>query len=317
MYSKRIKLAPTLLVFMFTRLLTPAVLFFSFCVQGNESQNRASNKLEPEISIEQYNLKIEADLFRSYSKFKSEWMTFLNNKTDIIPDNLTPAWARKATEEYLYLSGGLKAKFALASQQNNFGFTLKKPIDEPMRKAGFHRTHRSIFIDIQQMNANEWLMTFVHEVAHSLDSELIGALDIYNNEKYIIFLHQLGQKNIKLSELDMRQRQYLDNWLMAGLNRGFLAEYRAWLLTYVIYNEGLKDSTFKNITWLDQLVATKPIAENINSHILKQLSKSWSNPTAGVFSYPFVQSALLELRKKIETNPGLVKMGYIKKLVDI
>jgi len=266
-------------------------------------------------SIEEFNAQVEAREQTHYQKFQSVWFAFLENKTQQIPSDLTPAFVRKATENFLTMTGGLKAKFAQASRTNDFVFTLTKPDDDPYRKASFHRSHRSIFMDLETVESKEWLILFVHEVAHSLDSELLDALPIYNDEAYIKELSAYGKANGTLSNLPLQDRKRLDNWLLAGLNRGFLAEYRAWLLTLVIYEEGLRDGTFSPSPWLEQLKNSKSKNDNMRTHILRYLSPSWTDPTEEIFEHPFIQEALRNLRRKLNADPSLVKLGAIEKLL--
>ena len=266
-------------------------------------------------TIEEFNrqeAKVQQEEQNSFDIF---WFGILKNKSEIPHKQFRPSRLRRSTENFLYNTGGLKAKFAEASRSNTYGFTLTRPDDENSRKAGFHRSRKSIFMDIGQMTSNEWLMIFVHEVSHSLDSELINSLDIYNNEVLVKYFSELGAKNTALTELSKNDRELLNTWLMAGLNRGFLAEYRAWLLTYLIYDEGLKDGTFAPIDWLENLKNSKPAGLDVRVYILRSLSPDWTDPVDGIFAHQFIKDALRQLRQRIFNNPLEVKMDDIEKLI--
>ncbi len=250
--------------------------------------------------------------------FQTAWSHFLKNQgpKPTREKKYTSACLR-GTWNYLIETGGLKEKLARASEKRPFGFSLSRPIDEPNtnRTGSFHRLRRSIFVDLDKLGANEWLMIFVHEVAHSLDSELIDSLSIYNNEALIKYFADLGKKNTQLVDVSKSDRKNLDTWLTAGLNRGFLAEYRAWLLTFLIYEEGLKDGTFLPIDWLENLKKNRPAGLDIRIYILQSLSPDWVDPTEGIFSNQFIRDALTQLRQKIYNNPLMVEMGYIENLL--
>lgn len=275
------------------------------------------------ISIAEYNQQRQSAKKAEYDKFKLEWFAFLRKNSNARPKSINAAWARSATEEFLIESGGLKARLALASQKNQFAMTFTRPVEESHRVAGFHRTRRSIFMDINQMTSNDWLIVFIHEVAHSLDSELVDSLEQYNDFNYIDELIRLGAKNTSFSELNDSERQKLDSWLMAGLNRGFLSEYRAWLLTYLIYEEGIKDGTLTEVNWLQALKQNKPVEMKTTYYILRYLSPSWKDPVGGQvaygkinpFAYDYVKAALKELRIKIDENPEIVKLGQIGHII--
>lgn len=270
---------------------------------------------EDVLTIKEYNERLWGEKNLKYQNFNQAWFSFLKRKTHQVPIELSPSWARKSTEEYLKTTGGLKKRFAEASQKNTYGFTFKRPDDDPLRTASYHRTYRSIFIEVEKTSANAWLLRFVHEVAHSLDSELYDSLDIYNNENFVKTLIQLGDRNASLSELSPFVRTQLDQWLLAGLNRGFLSEYRAWLTTLLIYEEGLADQSFTEDDWLENIKRIRPDNVSMQDHLFRFLSPSWSDPREGIFSFPFIQEALTELRQKLDANPSLVKLGDLGELL--
>jgi hypothetical protein len=171
-------------------------------------------------------------------------------------------------------------------------------------------------MNIEQMTANEWLIFFVHEVAHSLDSELLAALPIYNDETYIKELAAYGKSNGRLADLSKSEQQRLENWLIAGLNRGFLAEYRAWLLTEAIYEESRQQGILSSSAWLEELRNSKPANSSMRDYVLHYLSSSWVDPTEGIFSYPFIQQALLRIRQKLVADPSSVNLGAIGHLLN-
>lgn len=267
------------------------------------------------LTIKEFNDRREAAANFHYQEFKAAWFGFLKGTTPAAPTTADPAWARRATEEYLLTTGNLKSRLARASQNNNYGFTLQQPEDDMVRIASFHRGQKSIYMNADRMSANEWLITFVHEVAHSLDSELVASLDIFNDKNLTRELADLGRQGMLLKDLSADDRVRLDRWLLAGLNRGFLTEYRAWFLTFMVYEEGLKDGTFSKVEWLEKLKSTRPERTSIQTHIFRFLSSSWTDPSEGLFTYPFIQQALSEIREKLYQNPERVSLGEIGKLI--
>lgn len=270
----------------------------------------SSYGLAQSLSVADFNAQLAEEAHQVYTQFREQWILFLKEKSTL-PKLVTPASARKATEEYLASTGGLKQKLAQASSQNQFGFTFKRPVDDPIRSASYHRAYNSIFIDIENVSPQAWLVRFVHEIAHSLDSEMYASLKVYNDEEFLKNLEVYGEKKVALKSLDAVTRKKLDQWLIAGLNRGLLGEYRAWLVTLLIYNEGLQDGTFSEMKWLEEIKKSQPVGVSLSVHLFRYLSPSWIDPTEGWFAYEYIQQALLELRQKLLDDPTQIKMGQL------
>lgn len=296
--------------------ITPLLLLGSVAFTMSIGHTHTQQQPQP-ISITEFNQIQEQERQRDYQEFKTQWFKYLRGEISYKDQFKTtsPYLVRRATEDYLIVSGGLKSRFALASKNNTFGLTFKRPVDEHQRKASFHRITRSIFMDIDQMSANEWLVLFIHEVAHTLDSELIEAIAIYNNKDTFDRWTEFGNKNISLNQLDADTRTLLDQWLTAGLNRGFLSEYRAWLMTYLVYEEALKDGLIKPDPWLEDLKKNKPQGLDIQTYIFRHLSSSWIDPSDYIFKHTFIQQALKELRIKLYNDPHLIKLGQFEKII--
>lgn len=207
------------------------------------------------------------------------------------------------TLKKLLVSGGNKAEFAKKIQKKTispFRLTGHFREDSPTEKAGgFHRGHGSIFMNFTKIPPAEWEIYFIHEFAHSLDSELLNSITPFANVELIQSFYT-ATKNNSWSE---EQKQQLTAWLLHGLNRGFLAEYRAWTVTFALYLEGLRDGTFKKIRWMDDILSHQQPGESLKSFILRYLSPHFTDPQKGPFSSPQVQESLKVLRQELLTNP--------------
>ncbi len=82
-------------------------------------------------------------------------------------------------------SGGAKAALAQIIGDSKFQlfrlvghFKVDSDQDElEDQRAGFHRGRRSIFMDFTQIEPNDWLLIFVHEILHEVDRWLEAALN--------------------------------------------------------------------------------------------------------------------------------------------
>jgi hypothetical protein len=295
--------------------LTRALLFFALSIGVSAASTSHAEGPPPYLTIEEFNQRRAEEKARRYLLFQEDWFHYLKGEKTDLPTSLPPAWVRQATEELLISSGGLKAAFGRASRENTYGFTLTRPSDDPSREASFHRAYQSIFTDIHVSDRNHWFLNFIHEVAHSLDSELRDAIDIYRDPDMHEWLKN-ENSDVRLEELSPTERARLDRWLLAGLNRGFLAEYRAWLLTYHVYEEGLQDGTFKPDPVWEALKASCPQGTEMRTHLLRTLSPEWVDPAIGPFKPYFIREALKALREKLDANPALVNLGAMAPLID-
>lgn len=210
---------------------------------------------------------------------------------------------KSETLKKLLVSGGNKAEFAKKIQNKTispFRLTGHFREDSPTEKAGgFHRGHGSIFMNFTKIPPSEWEIYFIHEFAHSLDSELLKSITPFTNVELIQSFYTATKNNSWSQE----QKRQLTSWLLHGLNRGFLAEYRAWTVTFALYQEGLQDGTFNKIQWMEDILSHQGPQESLRSFILRYLSPRFSDPQKGPFSSPQVQAELKKLRQELLTNP--------------
>lgn len=200
-------------------------------------------------------------------------------------------------------SGGQKALFAQKVRGRDFqifrltGHFRQDSPDE--KKGGFHRGSGSIFINFEKVPADEWLVIFIHEFAHGLDSELVKSLNVYANPIWIRQFTELAINDVPVERWPEEARQNLHIWLRVGLNRGYLAEYRAWATTFALYIEGLADGTFKKVDWLEEILQQKHQQESLRQFTLRFLSPGFEDPTYGPFQYPVIQKELKKVRQEL------------------
>lgn len=172
-------------------------------------------------------------------------------------------------------------------------------------KAGFHRADKSIFMDISKISRSEWMVILVHELSHSLDSEMNKSIPIYNNEAAVQKFVKWSQAGRHFQELNPREQQELSQWLEAGLSRGLFAEYRAWWATVQVYNAGLKDKLWEKIEWLEDLQS---------GSLYLNLDKNFKDPTESVFKNPLFQEGLAIVREKYRKDPAQLELGILDSL---
>jgi len=167
--------------------------------------------------------------------------------------------------------------------------------DLPYR-GGFHRGQKSVFLNFDLISPNEWYIIFIHEFSHYMDDELRSSTDIYNRKDDVKRIAEAVRSSGCLQDLSPEIRSLLDSWLIAGLNRGFLAEYRAWTKTIDLYLEGLKINSWQEIPLLESFLSSYDQDENLSSYVFKKLDRQFADPNEGIFSLKIIQETLSIVR---------------------
>lgn len=298
-----------------------ASFLFLFVLQLNEFSLADSQQDDLFKQYAIYSNHIDQLKEQDLNNDKDKWLKFLNESDELGLNfnNRNIRAAKIATLEYLDNQGGKFEKLSKAlSELTLLPMTFTRPIDEASseRNAAFDRGKRSIFIDLKKFSRTEWLKAFIHEGIHRLDGELDKSISIFSDRKTKEFIKSKGKKDTPLSELSYFERRKLDKWLIAGLNRGFLAEYRAWLLTFVLYKEARKSRSIGVNEWLENLMQNQDPEIDDDIYIYRALSSHWTDPKSGLFKYEFVKEALSKLRSKLYENPKLVELGFIGEILE-
>lgn len=120
----------------------------------------------------------------------------------------------------------------------------------------------ALFLNAFALKPDEWMMIWLHEVIHYLDRRL---------ETAIVESDSLGED---LSKAKGSAGGYpadkVERWVKLGLDRTFWAEYRAWLLTFKIYEE-TKSSLTAPISWLETALSFKGKDESLEDYTFRLL----------------------------------------------
>jgi hypothetical protein len=207
-------------------------------------------------------------------------------------------------------SKSIRQFIALVDRRSNGGLDLTirltghgfgpRPVN---KKAGYHRADQTIFMDIEAIGVNEWLVILIHELSHYLDPQVFQSLKAFSDPLLVKSIVAASQRTNQLYELSSEERQNLDQWLMAGLNLGLLAEYRAWAVTALLYDEGLHEGLWQPIDWMVNFRSAIGRASDPWSGVLGYLDQHGLNPGHSLFSWALVQNALNEKRAALVAHP--------------
>ena len=189
-------------------------------------------------------------------------------------------------------------------------------VDLGDRAAGFHRGRQSLFMDFQTIPPEEWLFIFVHELTHRLDPELSRAIRDYGDSRAFRQGFDLQSQVDRGEPVTSSERESLRTLLMAGLNRGLLAEYRSWTFCLSVYRSGERAGLWKNISWVSDILSLQKPLESVSAFTFRFLDPRFKDPEAtGFFSLPIVRSELLEIRSQLRSSFRAPSLGALGKLL--
>lgn len=176
--------------------------------------------------------------------------------------------------------------------------------EEKDRIAGVFRGSNSLFMNFEKIPSGDWIFLLVHELAHYLDPVLHEASVTWNSRTTAQALFALGAQHASLDTLSAQERTLLREYVRAGLERGLLAEVRAWRLGLSVYEAGQRKNLWGRIAWMDELLLLKPPRQSRDAFIFSYLDKTFSDPAmTGIFSLRIVQQEYFLQRQALrKTN---------------
>jgi hypothetical protein len=145
---------------------------------------------------------------------------------------------------------------------------------------------------------DEWPLVFLHEMLHSVDPMLKNAVHEY---------------------AELSRQGMSDEALLQGLHRGFLAEWRAWVVTLELYRRGLDKGLFRSNALMEKALpsgaARKMTFNHLKQYVFTRLDKSYVDPTTGPFASPDVRARLAQLRERLRHGEVPLELGALGELL--
>ena len=181
--------------------------------------------------------------------------------------------------------------------------------------AGVHRASGSIYMDLAKIPRDQWYIIFIHEMAHKLDQDLAEAVTEYALSLGLMTELEDWARKSTLADLPAEVREDLETWLISGLNRGLWAEFRAWYVTFRLYQEGVTEGLWQPIARFDEVLASKPSESSFAKHLYAFLESRAQMPAAGPYSSPLMREAIESLLTSTRTSeahaPSLGSLGNL------
>jgi len=174
------------------------------------------------------------------------------------------------------------------------------PTNDP---AGYKRGGQSIFMSLDKIKGSEWLLVITHELLHAIDPMLAEGTDVFGSE-LSLQVEALVKSKTNWNDLSESEKQSVDRLLFAGLERGFIAEVRAWAGTLRIYEEGRGTYFPAEISWMNSL--TQSTGPTILSRVVKALDPNFTPKTTWIFAFPMIQERMKSWRDEFRATPDVI-----------
>ncbi len=176
-----------------------------------------------------------------------------------------------------------------------------------LKFGGFHRGQNGLYINPNQLPSHQWNLIFFHEFAHALDDSLRSAVENEAKSPLIPYLERMAKKGVwtEADEEEVRTR------ILSSLDRGFAAEFRAWIVAASLYYQTEK---LPSVEWFEQILQFSSRFEPATEKIVYDfLSPRFVTEPKGVFADPRIFDVLTSIRES--WDEVLPKMGPLKKYI--
>ena len=164
---------------------------------------------------------------------------------------------------------------------------------------GLHRGDGHGFLNLATVPPNELPLIYLHEMLHALDPKVLEASRAY----------------LRGSEASRQTGDELVRWLQAGLDRGLLAEWRAWTPTVRLYLEGRNENLWQKIPRVEEIIAARRSGEALGQTVFRFLDPRFPSPCEGIFATPLVGETLKTLRDEYRAGKRPLAGGKLETLV--
>jgi hypothetical protein len=167
--------------------------------------------------------------------------------------------------------------------------------------AGYVRGLHMVVVRYNELDRASWLTIFIHELSHYLDQKLTDAVTeavaLQNAHPTItVELVQIAQKVEQKSEISPEEAALVDQWIGLALERGMMAEIRAWTRTYSLYLQLRAENLIGPVEWADTILAQKQASESMEAFCKRYFDALYAHPTDGMWSHPYLKERLEALR---------------------
>ncbi len=176
-----------------------------------------------------------------------------------------------------------------------------------LKFGGFHRGQNGLYINPNQLPSDQWNLIFFHEFAHALDDSLRNAVEKEAKSPLMPYLERMAKKAV----WDNADEEQVRAQILSSFDRGFAAEFRAWIVAASLYYQTEK---LPSVEWFEQILQFSPRFEPATEKIVYLfLSPRFVTEPKGVFGDPRIFDIVTNIREG--WDEVLPHMGPLKKYI--
>lgn len=185
------------------------------------------------------------------------------------------------------------------------------------RKAEFHRTRRSIFTDLSRIKAEEWLIIFIHEIVHWYDQQLFTSSQAFADKTVATEIFEMAKSVKYPQQLSLDQWRLVREHILHGLNRGFLAEFRAWTVTFSIYQQMKQASEQEHVEWIERILLNKWPNESMAEFVYRYLEPNFTAPKKeSIFQLELMQNSYRVVKDVLRKKNKVELLGKLSRITE-
>jgi hypothetical protein len=172
---------------------------------------------------------------------------------------------------------------------------------------GFHRGQNGLYINPNELPSNQWYLIFFHEFAHALDDSLRNAVEKEAESPLIPYLEKMSKKEV----WDNSDEEEVRAQILISFDRGFTAEFRAWIVAASLYYQTEK---LPSVEWFERILQFAPhfnLASDKTIYLF--LSPRFVTEPTGVFSDYRIYDIVTNIRQG--WDEVLPQLGPLKKYI--
>lgn len=170
------------------------------------------------------------------------------------------------------------------------------------RKAEYHRLIGAMHYVIDRIEPTELTFHIIHELLHKYDEEVLyNSSKEFSDPEITKYLYELSQQSNDLSTFNLEDQELIKRYVLSGLKRGFLAEFKVWSATYRIYKEMKSYGEIETISWVKDILNQKPKSQSYLDFMFDYYQPRFKRPKReSLFHWDLFQNAYDIVMKELE-----------------
>ena len=307
--------------------------FANLCEPISEYKNISSHLYRYEKPMDRVNAsnylsflskEISQEIYKGYvsgSLNKDFFKTCLNEDKDAkLLDSISTAFKQNLLDDFSKSTvkplRDLGSEYLSSPDLFIFQAKLKLPYKSDS-KAGYYRISGAMYYMLPDIPHNEFKVIALHELLHKYDEkELYHSSGHYSDKAVMSRGWDLSQKYSSYSELNTVDRKFMSQYILNGLKRGFLAEFKAWAATYELYKKMRQSGEVNSVQWVDEILAQQG-QQNYLDFIFDYYRERFVRPERkSLFAFELLQDSYDVVLKDLKSKDKCQLMDDLAVFID-